>query len=204
MAGSELGRKPQCSARCLLGIVVPGQAPPLALRRLRAPGTELACATACCRPWAGTLQTGSAVRSVQCAGELHTRGKLFLSGLPASFLLPDDKRGPPCMQKGAKPRASLRRPSRSRKSSLFFAVPTVTSLLMLITACCVHCSGRPVLGLTLHFSISCQTDAAKQRSGRGCLWGSAVANKISGLPLPHWLRNLKAGGTSVKPWFSDL
>lgn len=36
MAGSELGRKPRCSARCLLGIVVPGQAPPLALRRRRA------------------------------------------------------------------------------------------------------------------------------------------------------------------------
>ena len=101
-----------------------------------------------------------------------------------------------CIQEVAKPRAS-----RCQNSNPFFAGATATASASAPYCSLCPCRGRPVSGLSLHFSISCQTDAPKQRSGQGSLWGSAVVNSVA---ATHGLRNLEAGVISVKPWFSDL
>ncbi|XP_077934809.1 uncharacterized protein LOC118519865 [Halichoerus grypus] len=122
---------------------IPGQAPPLALRRQRALWARERLRYRVRPPGAGALQAGPAVCGVRCAGDYEPREGSSSQG--------------------------CRHPSRFQATDVKpFAVPALTAVARAHRRCCVHCGARPVSALSLHSSVSCRADAPKQRSVGFC------------------------------------
>nr|XP_054363832.1 uncharacterized protein LOC123845790 [Mirounga angustirostris] len=130
------GRKPRCSARWLPGVVVPGQAPRLALRRRRALWARERLRYRVRPPGQGPCRLGP--RSAASSAPPANCEPRESPSSRAAAILPASRRQTWCSPHPG----SRQAPSVSETP---FAVPALTASARARHRCCVRCGARPAL-----------------------------------------------------------